>query len=43
VEMDRARGLVLEQNGIAYQDALSGSLSKNPVTPFNTSGAGEVK
>jgi outer membrane protein len=42
VEMDRARGATLEHNGIQYQDALNGTLSKNPVTPFNA-GTGEVK
>ena len=42
VEMDRARGATLDRNGIEYQDALSGTISKNPVTSFNT-GSGEVK
>jgi outer membrane protein len=34
VEMDRARGATLDRNGIEYADALSGNISKNPVTPF---------
>jgi outer membrane protein TolC len=42
VEMDRARGITLDRNGIEYQDALSGTISKNPVTPFS-SRTGEVK
>jgi outer membrane protein TolC len=42
VEMDRARGATLDQNGIEYQDALSGAVSKKPATSFNT-GAGEVQ
>jgi outer membrane protein TolC len=42
VEMDRARGATLERNGIEYQDALSGTVSKKPVTPFDTR-TGEVK
>ncbi len=44
VEMDRAMGASLERNGIAYEDALSGSISKTPVTPFTLKGPGkEVK
>ena len=43
VEMDRARGMILQRNGIEYQDALTGNLSKNPVTPFSSGGSGEVK
>ena len=35
VEMDRARGITLERNGIEYSDALSGKVSKTPVTPFS--------
>ena len=42
VEMDRARGATLDRNGIEYQDALSGAVSKKPATSFNT-GAGEVQ
>jgi outer membrane protein TolC len=34
VEMDRARGTTLDRNGIEYSDALSGKISKDPVTPF---------
>jgi outer membrane protein len=37
VEMDRARGVTLERNGIEYADALSGILTKPPVTRFNIS------
>ncbi len=35
VEMDRARGATLDRNGIAYSDALSGNVSRMPVTPFS--------
>ncbi len=42
VEMDRARGVTLERNGIEYSDALSGKVSKTPVTPFNSGRAKEV-
>ncbi len=41
VEMDRARGVTLERNGIEYADALSGTLAKPPVTRFNISGSKE--
>jgi outer membrane protein TolC len=34
VEMDRATGASMERNGIEYADALSGTISKTPVTPF---------
>ncbi len=34
VEMDRATGVALERNGIEYADALSGAVTKSPVTPF---------
>jgi outer membrane protein TolC len=34
VEMDRARGMTLERNNIEYSDALSGDITKTPVTPF---------
>jgi len=37
VEMERARGVTLERNGIEYADALSGILTKPPVTRFNIS------
>jgi outer membrane protein TolC len=43
VEMDRARGVTLERNGIEYLDALRGNLSKNPVSSFSTGSSGEVK
>ncbi|HYK90701.1 MAG TPA: TolC family protein, partial [Acidobacteriota bacterium] len=44
VEMDRARGATLDRNGIAYSDALSGSVSRMPVTPFSLRGPNkEVK
>ena len=36
VEMDRARGVTLEKNGIEYSDALSGKVSKTPVTSFSS-------
>ncbi len=35
VELDRARGTTLDRNGIEYADALSGNISKSPVTPFD--------
>ncbi len=34
VEMDRVRGMTLERNNIEYSDALSGDITKAPVTPF---------
>lgn len=34
VEMDRARGVTMERNGIEYADALSGNLPKPPVSRF---------
>ncbi len=37
VEMERAQGMTLERNGIEYADALSGILTKPPVTRFNIS------
>ena len=43
VEMDRSRGITLERNGIEYSDALSGRISKTPVTPFSQGGSKEVK
>jgi len=35
VEMDRARGVTLDRNGVEYQDALRGTLSKSPATSSN--------
>lgn len=43
VEMDRARGITLDRNGIEYSDALSGKISKDPVPPFGQPGTKEVK
>ncbi len=43
VEMDRARGVTLDRNGIEYGDALRGNLSKNPVPSFSIGGPREVK
>jgi outer membrane protein TolC len=43
VEMDRSRGVTLDKNGIEYSDALSGKISKTPVTPFSLGEAKEVK
>jgi outer membrane protein TolC len=43
VEMDRARGATLDRNGIEYSDALSGKISKAPVTPFTNGGSKESK
>ena len=43
VEMDRSRGVTLEKNGIDYSDALSGKISKTPVTPFSLGGSKEAK
>jgi outer membrane protein TolC len=43
VEMDRARGITLDQNGIEYSDALKGRVSTTPVTPFGLRGSGEGK
>jgi outer membrane protein TolC len=42
VEMDRARGITLERNRIDYSDALSGKVSRTPVTPFGVDGTKEV-
>jgi outer membrane protein len=41
VEMDRSRGITLDKNGIEYSDALSGKVSKPPVTSFNIQGSKE--
>jgi outer membrane protein TolC len=35
VEMDRARGVTLERNSVKYDEALRGSISQAPVTPFS--------
>ncbi len=35
VEMDRSRGATLDRNGIVYSEALSGQITKLPVTPFS--------
>jgi len=34
VEMDRARGITLDRNGIEYSDALSGTVAKAPMPRF---------
>jgi outer membrane protein TolC len=39
VEMDRSTGRVFESNGIEYSDALSGTISKMPVSPFTSGGS----
>lgn len=39
VEMDRAMGATLDRNGIEFADALSGTISKTPVTPFTLRGS----
>ena len=41
VEMDRARGVTLDRSGIEYSDALEGTLTKAPVTPFGGRGTKE--
>ena len=43
VEMDRASGATLNRNSIEYSDALSGKVSKPPMTPFNSRGPKEVQ
>jgi outer membrane protein TolC len=43
VEMDRARGATLERNGIEYEDALGGSVSRLPLTPFSLPDNKEAK
>jgi outer membrane protein TolC len=35
VEMDRARGITLDRNGIEFSDALSGKVSKTPLPRFS--------
>jgi outer membrane protein len=42
VEMDRARGITLDHNGIEYSDALSGRMSK-ALTPFGSDRSKEAK
>jgi outer membrane protein len=41
VEMDRSRGATLDRNGIEYSEALKGSVSRMPVTPFSLGGPGK--
>jgi outer membrane protein len=41
VDMNRASGVTLSQNGIEYSDALEGKVSKPPVTPFTNRGEKE--
>lgn len=43
VEMDRARGVTLDRNGIEFAEALSGQISKAPLTPVKTPASKEVK
>jgi outer membrane protein TolC len=43
VEMDRSKGATLERNGIEYAEALSGKISRTPVTPFSLRGPKEAK
>jgi len=38
VEMDRAMGTSLDRNGIQFEDALAGSVTKTPTPPFNVRG-----
>jgi outer membrane protein len=35
VAMDQARGTMLERNGMSFNDALSGTITKMPAPPFN--------
>lgn len=35
VSMDQARGTMLERNGMTYNDALQGQITKQPAPPFN--------
>jgi outer membrane protein len=39
VEMDRSMGATLDRNGIEFGDALSGTVSKMPITPFTLRGS----
>jgi outer membrane protein len=41
VEMDRSQGATLERNSIDYSDALSGKVTKAPMTPFSNRGPRE--
>jgi outer membrane protein TolC len=43
VEMDRARGITLDHNGIEYSDALKGQVSKSLGTSRSLRGSGEGK
>lgn len=43
VEMDRARGLSLDRNGVQYEEALRGKVIQDPVTPFSRTGSPEVQ
>jgi outer membrane protein TolC len=43
VEIDRSRGITLDRNNIGYSDALSGKISKNPITPFSLRDGQEAK
>jgi outer membrane protein len=43
VEMDRAQGETLQRNNIKLSEALSGTISKPPVTPFNRRGSEEAQ
>jgi outer membrane protein len=38
VEMDRSMGTTLDRNGIQFNDALAGSVTKMPTPPFNVRG-----
>ena len=38
VSMDQARGAMLERNGMAFNDAVSGTVTKVPAPPFNKVG-----
>ena len=38
VAMDQARGGMLERNGMTFDDALSGTITKMPAPPFNVRG-----
>jgi len=40
VEMDRSMGRVFDNNGIVYSDALNGTISKMPVSPFTSASSG---
>ena len=38
VEMDRSTGTTLDRNGILFDDALAGSVTKMPTPPFSVRG-----